>query len=185
MNKKQSYFLITVSCLAAILLIVGLGGGQLDFGGGPAKADAHARTSPLIEAEDLSPEAIHAAWVKSAEPPKPIITVNGSELETTSTGYSWCQPAGEGSEQSVCVTACGALLDVLPTATVAAGSEIAIQEPEGIDTLTLSYWEGEAGVGASAPSRAPSKPGTYAYLLHAKWQLEQGDANYFFALRVE
>lgn len=185
MSKKQSLAVVAVCCLAAILLIVGLAGERVDFWGGPAKADAQALPSPSVEPNDLSPQGIHAAWVKSAEPPKPSITVNGSELETTSPGYSWCRPSGEDNEESVCVTACGALLDVLPTATVAADSEIVIQEPEGIETLTLSYWEGEDGVGASAPSRAPSEPGTYAYILHANWQLNQGSADYFFALRVE
>src|SRR5262249_15613749 len=153
MNKKRKLAAGVACCLGAVLLAIGLGGGQLDPLAGGAKADARAvalpapgdnppgagdfsnplgHKDPPLQPTELSPEAMHAAWVKSSEPPKPAITVDGIALETTSPGYSWCRPADDGSDESVCMVACGALPAVLPTATVAAGSEIAIREPEGI-----------------------------------------------------
>jgi hypothetical protein len=119
----------------------------------------------------------------SDEPPQPVITAGGLTVETASPGYTWCKPAG--NDVNACTIACGSLPDHLPTVTVPAGSAIVIQEPEGIDTLTLSHWNGEFGSGDAASYLAPSTPGTYSYILHAEWQLKQGKADYFFALTVE
>jgi len=126
-------------------------------------------------------QAVMSRWVPGERPPTPKVRVDGKEIAVVLGGFSWCWPAGGDSKG--CVTTDAAIpkeADLKPVV-VPAGSKIETTAPQGIKEFTLVNMK-DTG---EDPYFVPKTPGTYTYSIHCEWFLDQGQADFYFAVKVE
>ncbi|MEC0201979.1 hypothetical protein P4H39_04995 [Paenibacillus lautus] len=156
----------TRSVLYVILLIV-------MFGTGYYVGSRSENLKPI--SKDNARQAIQTLWVKSAEPPLPKVSIDGTEIKLQRGGYSWCN-------RDNCATTDAAppkLEDMTPVA-VTGGADIQTTPPEGIHGFTILNQTDPDNDGYTVPA----VPGSYLYEIQCTWPLDQGRASFYFAVTV-
>ncbi|GIO15109.1 hypothetical protein J19TS2_46640 [Cohnella xylanilytica] len=123
-------------------------------------------------------QAIQTRWVREAEPPAPTVTIGGKPIEVKRGAFSWCTPSGAG--QTSCRTTDAAVPKPEPLP-VAGGALIETKAPEGIKEFTLTN---TTGSGQEDPYVVPMEKGVCLYRIHCEWFLDQGYADFYFAVEV-
>lgn len=126
-------------------------------------------------------ESIHTLWVKTEEPPVPGINIDGAEIPLVRSGYSWSAALGGGKGKSVSADSAPPRINDMTLTTVQRGALIRTRAPQRIKEFTLA----NTTLSGSDPYSVPASPGIYLYRIHCEWLLDQGQADYYFAVEVK
>ncbi|REE86518.1 hypothetical protein A8990_110128 [Paenibacillus taihuensis] len=121
---------------------------------------------------------VESQWVNEDTPPVPNVSVDGVQMKVKLSGYTWC-PAGD--DTSSCQSVDASIAQMEPVV-VKGGAQIEIKAPERIKELTLK----NMSAGFTGDSYyVPKVKGIYQYSIHCEWFLDQGQAEYYFAVEVK
>ncbi|AZN39256.1 hypothetical protein [Paenibacillus albus] len=122
---------------------------------------------------------VQSQWIKEGKPPIPAVSVDGVPMKVKLSSYSWCEPTG--SDTASCQSVDASIAQMEPVV-AKGGSLINIEAPERIKELTLI----NMSKGFTGDSYyVPKAKGIYQYSIHCERFLDQGQAEYYFAVEVE
>ncbi|RAP74668.1 hypothetical protein [Paenibacillus montanisoli] len=123
---------------------------------------------------------IYSQWIKAEKPPIPKVAIDGKDMVVKRGSYTWCQP-GSG-ETNTCTSVDAAAIPEPEPVSVKGGSLIQPTAPERIKELTLI----NTSKGFSGDAYyVPTAKGVYTYRIYCEWFLDQGQADFFFTVKVE
>ncbi len=161
----------TIIAAVALILLAGA------FLAGYAVRDRQGK-APEGSGDPDAVQAVQTRWVREAKPPAPKVTIGGKPIEVKRGGFSWCTPS-EGGQTSCQMT--DAAVPKPEPVPVEGGALIETKAPEGIKEFTLTN---TTGSGQEDPYVVPMKKGVYLYRIHCEWFLDQGYADFYFAVEV-
>ncbi|SDX33652.1 hypothetical protein [Paenibacillus sp. CF384] len=126
-------------------------------------------------------EAIASRWVKAEKPPLPKIIIVGEAIPVKLSAYSWCGPSV--GDSATCTSVDASIPEIEPVV-VKGGSLIEQVPPPRIKEFSLTNTSKAAG-GSDDPYYVPAEKGVYLYHIHCEWFLDQGQAEFYFAVEVK
>ncbi|WP_379135721.1 hypothetical protein [Paenibacillus sp. sgz500958] len=129
--------------------------------------------------------SLYSQWVIAKAPPIPVIHVGGQNIKMYRGAYSWSQVSANNSNEVFEVLADGVSYPPMMQAiAVPAGALMQSTPPARIKKFNIINMT-EGFTGDPYSSNVPDTKGVYTYRIDCEWLLDQGEANYFFSLRVE
>ncbi|WP_308637469.1 hypothetical protein [Paenibacillus silvisoli] len=156
-----------IGLIAVVLLAGAFYAGYLAGGGGRGTAGGQGEPT------------IYSQWIRAEKPPMPKIAIDGVDIPVKLAGYSWCQPASGKSMSCVSTDAAIPTVEPIP---VKGGSEIKTTAPKRIKEFSLMNTSKDFD---GDDYFVPTAKGEYQYHIHCEWFLDQGQADYYFAVKVE
>lgn len=168
-----------IKLLFAITLLIAV---PLAFGAGYLTGSGSKSGGQVTEQGIDNPyESIHSLWVKAEEPPLPGVTVDGADIPVVRSGYSWSVGVGGGRARVVSADSVQPRLNDMSVISVKGGSLIKTRAPERMKEFTLA----NTALPNIDSYVVPAFPGIYLYRIHCEWFLDQGTADFYFAVEVK